>query len=323
MEKKLPITIPSIECYQGSSFILGIISAHERIANAFYNNYINWVCNDTDLLSGLDLDFAGITWEDYRLAGIAEMDMYYLRNIPRDKFVDFIRERIDQDNYLLFYKIDEYYLSYTNHYGHRHYMHDAYVYGYNDTNFLVMAYHDKRLQLLEVSVEEIMDGLYYVLEEEETLNFCSFRPYHAASVQVDYDRMVGEFEKYVSGVASNADRIYGVSVYEVLIKCIWLVAEGIVKGEDALLEPKVFRMLWEHKKILLVHLEKLKQVEDVKRDILEEMQEIVQSANKVFMLALKYNITFQNSILHKIMGYIREIQEREQSVLKQFLCGRN
>ena len=75
MEKKLPIMIPSIECYQGSSFILGIISAHERIANAFYNNYINWVCNDTDLLSGLDLDFAGITWEDYRLVGIAEMDM--------------------------------------------------------------------------------------------------------------------------------------------------------------------------------------------------------------------------------------------------------
>lgn len=322
MEKKLPIVIPPIECYQGTSFVLGVISAHNMIANSFYNNYINWTCNDTDILSELTMDFADVTWEDYRLAGVAEMNLYYLKNISRDKFADFIRERIDQGNYLLFYKIDEYYLSYTGHYHKKHYIHDTYVYGYNDTHFLVMAYSDKRLQLLEVPVEEIADGLYNYMEEDEELNFCSFRPYHTASVQLDYDGMIEAFRKYMAGGIGNDDQIYGVDVYNAFIKSIWLVAEGIVQTEDGLLELTAFRMFWEHKKILSMHLEKIGQVENISEEILNEMYEIVQASYKVFMLALKYNVRFQKSILHKMIGYIKEIQEREYSLLVQFLSNR-
>ena len=64
--KDLPIIQPPIETYQGSSFILVILLAHENTESDYYN---------------------------YRAT-----------------LIEFMRERIDQDNYLIFYRIDEYFL---------------------------------------------------------------------------------------------------------------------------------------------------------------------------------------------------------------------
>lgn len=37
---------------------------------------------------------------------------------------------------MLFYNIDEYYLSYSNSFQNTHYCHDTYVYGYENSTFL-------------------------------------------------------------------------------------------------------------------------------------------------------------------------------------------
>ena len=101
-----------------------------------YNNYINIQCIDTDNIEEVKLNFTNVLWENYRLSGIAEMNMYCLDNIHCDCFVNFIKERINQGNYLLFYNIDEYYLSYSNSFQNTHYCHDTYVYGYENSTFL-------------------------------------------------------------------------------------------------------------------------------------------------------------------------------------------
>lgn len=101
MKKLLPLVSPPIATYQGSSFILGVLLAHENTANVLYNNYVNLECNDTYNIYEVNLEFTNISWEDYRLSGIAEMNLYYIKNICHTKFIDFIKERIDQGNYII------------------------------------------------------------------------------------------------------------------------------------------------------------------------------------------------------------------------------
>lgn len=43
--------------------------------------------------------------EKYRLLGIAEMNLYNLKNIAQNKFTEFVKERIDQGNYIFFFRL--------------------------------------------------------------------------------------------------------------------------------------------------------------------------------------------------------------------------
>ena len=320
MEKKLPIIMPPIETYQSSSFILGIILANSNIENVFYNNYINLVCNNTNKMWDVELQFANVSWEDFRRNGIAEMDMYYLKNLSSDKYVDFIKERIDQGNYILLYSIDEFFLSYTINYQKRHFIHDTYIYGYNTDSFFIMAYKEKKLQMLEISIEEIVEGMYSYFQIDNDANFCTFRPFHAISVQVDFDKMMKEIMSYAREYKSYKDaKVYGINIYSILEKCILFIAEGKTDEYDGALDLRVFRMLWEHKKILVNHIKKIKEKKKLDEQIIAQIIEIEQAANKVFLLSMKYNVTYKKEILYKILGYLEEVREKEIIFFKQLI----
>ena len=156
----LPIVIPPTETYQSTSLVLGVILSTPNISNEYFNNYMMLSCKKTDIMSEMWLDFYGTDWESFRKRGIFEMNLFQFMNFDRKGFLGFIKERIDQGCYILFYCIDEYYLSYSDYYHKKHYIHDVYVYGYEGTSsFWVLAYKMKKLMLFQVNAEEICEVL--------------------------------------------------------------------------------------------------------------------------------------------------------------------
>ena len=320
MSNKLPIEMPLIETYQATSFILSVILANNNIANTYYNNYINLVCNDTTDIMDIGLDFINVTWDDFRNAGFAEMDLYYLKNISKDKFLAFLKERIDQGNYILLYKIDEFYLSYTSNYNERHFIHDTYIYGYSEFSFYIMAYKDKKLQMIEISTEEIVEGMYSCLEMDEDASFCTFRPFHAVKVKLDYNKMKREIINYIGGNGNDDDKqVYGMKCYNTIKNAILAIAEDKNNIKNQMLDIRVFRMLWEHKKVLINHIEKVNERKKVDEKVIHELLEVENKANIVFLLSLKYNITYQKEILYNILDYIDKIKEKEIIAMKQII----
>lgn len=309
MGKILPLVMPPIETYQSSSFILGIILAHNHTKNAFCNKYINLVCNDTAKISDLHLSFSGVSWEDYRRSGIAEMDLYYLKNIAQTCFINFIKERIDQDNYILLYSIDEFYLSYSNHYTVKHVIHDTYIYGYDENFFHIMAYSNRKLQMLTVPMYEILNAMYHGSSQTPNTSFCTFRPYHAVSVQVDYNQILQGLSDFIDENKKYSDnRIYGTHVYDILQKCILsIINDSNHERKD--LDLRAFRILWEHKKVLNHH------IKLIKINNIDEMDEIERLSHIVFSLSMKYNITYDPSLLSKIIDYLNKIKERENKLI--------
>ena len=288
MSKILPLIIPPTETYQSTSFILGIILQYENIKNIFHNLYINLMCNDTKDIWKVELQFEGVSWEDYRLKGIAEMDLYYLKNISQEKCAEFLKERIEQGNYLLIYDIDEFYLSYNEYFHEIHHVHDTYLYGYDSMFFWVMAYRNNKLQMFPVPQNEIIEGLYGRLKNKENMSFCTFRPFHAAKVDGEYKIFLSQLNEYIKG-GINEGHVYGNGLYDVITKCICAIFDGesVNKGVDLC----VFRMLWEHKKIIKIHLDYYSSYKKIADEIMNGVIDLVQTAFLIFMLATQTSHT--------------------------------
>lgn len=314
--KILPIVMPPIETYQSLSFVLGVLLAYDNLENIMYSNYISVACNNTSSFQNMKLKYTEAMWEDYRKMGIAEMDLYHIKNIGKKECVDFLKERIDQGNYLLFYSVDEYFLSYTKEYRKVHNKHDTYVYGYSEKDLYVMAYKDLKLQLFCVPTDEIVHGLYATMNRSEDSSFCTFRPRGDVNIQIKYDVTVEKLNEYIQGGNING-KIYGIDTYEVILKCIDASIELCSQGCQSNIDLRVFRMLWEHKKMINKTLKKLFGDISAFETIFKEYAELEQQAQLVFYLVMKYNMTRQKKILVNVKNKIINLKQLEKRILGQ------
>lgn len=319
MEKILPMVIPPVETYQNTSFVMGMILASNNMKNAFYNYYNNIVCTETNYMKKIELIFVDALWDTLVDDGLAEMDLFHLSNISKDKFVSFIKERIDQGNYLLLYSIDEYYLSYSKRYQVKHYIHDTYIYGYKEDKLCVMAQKKGKLQMLEIDCQEIVDGMYSQLEKNPCVNFCSFRFRNVVAL-INKEKIKSDLERYLLGKTKiSENQVFGIAVYQIIKKCSLARAEGR-KEEGDLFDLRIFRMIWEHKKVMMLHLDRMNELYQYQlADCLIKMDEIEHLANKIFLLAMKFTVTKKNDLLIKIAENIQVLEMKEKECFKELV----
>lgn len=321
MEKVLPLADTPTETYQGGAFILSILLAHENTKNIYYNNYINLECDKVDDIFEVKLNFAGTSWEDYRLCGAADMNMYYLKNIHMDYFSEFIKERIDQGNYILFYNIDEYYLSYSKHFLYDHLLHDTYVYGYAQEEFFVMAYRNKKLARFGVPIREIQSGLYYHENADKNLSFCTFRPNSVIFESIDPLQVKRSLCNYLYShyqIDKNERKTYGISIYDVLLKSLKaMLMNAAKKASDIDLRP--FRLLWEHKRILKEHIIKMHEMLVFTPDIDIMAAQLESDAEIIFRTAMKYSALRNGDSLKKLSFHLSQMRDNEEKIIHLLL----
>ena len=317
--KELPFKFPPVETYQGMAFIMGIALADPRLERVRFNHYLNLQCVKANRLNQMRVAFTDALWEDYRLAGLAEMNLYDVSNFDGEKLELFLCERIDQGNYLLLYDIDEYYLSYSEYFEKEHYNHDTYVYGYTEKEFHVFAYSKGHLSSFFVPKEEIIQSLlsdqaYKDLRFQR--DFCTFRPRVNYPVRINKKRIRREIQNFLDCKASGramADKVYGLQIYDVLLEGVErLGASGSLNNLD--LRP--FRCLMEHKKLAMDRAARLLDAED---PLIMKARKMLESAEIIFRLMMKYNITFDKRSLGKAGLLIRELRKEDEEWCKEFL----
>ena len=97
----LPFEWPISETYQNSAFVIGVLLANANIRNAYWNNFLRLDCVDADDIWDIDLKFSDVSWEDFRVQGIFEMDLFRAKCFSQDSIVWFLEERLNQGNYVL------------------------------------------------------------------------------------------------------------------------------------------------------------------------------------------------------------------------------
>lgn len=309
MKKVLPMAIPISETYQLPSFMMGIVSQNKSVRNTLFNSYINIFISENDW-DRVTLEFVDAECEAYRVSGWGEVDVFYLSNIAKDKCMGFLEERIDQDNYLLLFTIDEYELSYSEYYKKQHFKHDTYIYGYDDEFFYVMAYSYLHLKLLKVPKQEIVDGLYSFLEYEDKLHFCSFRVHHKANVPLSIKKILVQIDAYLAGENNAKGETTGISVYSFLQQTLSEAVQNRTEGK--ILNQRVIRMLWEHKKMIVFRTIYLADQIDSINALLPIAKKIEQQGEIVRILIMKYYLTQDYDILNRVKNILTDMEYLER-----------
>lgn len=325
MIMKLPISWPITETYQYSSFAMSVICAHDNIKNAYENNYINLFCRDTDYLWDMDLIFTNIFWVDFQKSDIFEINIFSVDNFLSNSLSSFWRERIDQGNYLLLHMVDEYYLPYTRSYRDRHFIHDTYIYGYEDDYFWIMAYTERKLKKIKVSSSDMVQSVLSSKEYKKEVCFWSLRPNKSIKVEINYKKIRQNLYEYLGINCSSLESmenyrpgyVYGNKIYDVLINCLIKFMES---SENLIsLDVRPLRLLWEHKRIIYCRIELIIAKYDLPPDVLSDFKNLVCLSKQIFMLCLKYNVTLKKDILERMIGKIKELKIGEEMLLSKFL----
>lgn len=319
MKKVLKLENQPIATYNSISFVQSIILAHSNLKNELYNSYINLICRYSDDLKSVGMTFLDVAWEDFRLRGLVNMELYSVSYIREGNIASFIKERIEHDYYVLLYKIDEFYLPYSEFYQKGHYMHDTYIYGYENDDFLVMAFtKNNKLERVSVKQKEIEDGLYSAWLQDQGLGFCSLQVNNFIRKRLNIKQIGDSLYNYLNGKDNKGNNssdftAYGLQVYD-LIKSF--LNNYIILDNKVGLDIRVFRTLWEHKKLMKLRIEKIGEVYDIDNQYHIEAEELERKAQALFFALIKYYKTYDIDIIKRAVLILDDIKEKEKVIIE-------
>lgn len=311
MKHMLKVNEPLIRTNQGSAYIQAIIMAHENISNIMLINYTNLYCKFEDNYKNIEIEFKNSDWEYYRSVGLAEMNLFHRKFLVPEKFADFLKERIDQNNYLLLYSVDEFYLPYTQYYLNKHYRHDTYIYGYMDDDFYIMGYLNDVLQTIKVNQEDISKAFFSSYLGDNT-TFSTFRINENVHVNYNIDMVLDGLKEYMyeGGVDEEKQLATGTGVYDIIDRYLEHFIDSHSSQEK--IDIKLFRTIWEHKKMLCV---KFQEQHIIKDESMNSLYECEQDAQVIFRMALKFMISGDADILNSMRSGLERLRIKENDVI--------
>lgn len=340
MIKVLHVNDPEIKCYNLHANLLSIIGN-----NAFYDR---WVLNNYTILNftkhiekdGLRLDFYPISlWEFCPFINYINLD----RNHIKDQWlsvIDFIKFSL-KNNYYLWISVDVYYINNYEYFQESHYAHDLFIYGIDEEENVLYGSDNFRNGIYTRELI-IIDEFKTAYEKIETLNLFDFlggikiacnQSHRTGGFEHTYSiepKLIFEsFQAYLQGEIGpirwdllpnrqwmkNKD-FYGVEIYDAIIRILTEEKQYKVNWD-----VRPYFVLWEHKKILYKKVEYLLTNGFISLSgvFLEDFKELVEMANYIRMLSLKYSLKPNSSLLEKIIIKLKVLKTEEIALLKRLL----
>ena len=321
MEKVLTLADTPIETYQGLSFTLSILLAHDYLKELYHDHYVNLQFIKNDDIEGIEhcrFQFHGVLYDHFRSEGVFEIHTFQLDNLKPEKLRDFLRERINQYNYIIIFDVDEFYLGYSELYKKIHFAHDTYIYGYEDDTFLAMAYSEHKLQKVRIPIEELLQGMQCYAAIDPDIYFGSLRVNSHYNAVFDKERFQREVSDYLNGRASgetSANQVFGINCYDALKEYLDWVK---IKNDNGRYHPdlRAFRMLWEHKKVMKDHLVFLKERYEVRDELFIMVDALIEKSNLLFLYMMKYNARPHQEIIVEVKRQLDLMRVMDQRFMK-------
>lgn len=333
MEKKLEINIPSIQTFLNHAYPLAILEKEEVFQGWFYTNYTQLYTfnNRKNPVGDFKIDFfshngkyPNIPFLEYSNINKNTVDTF------NESILDIIIANIDL-NYYVEVGIDEYYWSNKSSYMRRHFHHDNLIYGYNKKEkiFYYLGYNKEMLfGKYSVSFTEFISS--FTENSESTIKFIrNFIPellsettryvYHDnLEFDVDIFRVyLGDYLNSQNSFLSHKgaeNSVFGLAIYD----------ELILKFSDDMKISKdlrLYRILWEHKKVMKRRIEYLisKGYLDAKKyeEFSKQSMFICNECLLLKNLSIKYAITNNSKCYLSMITKIKEIQALEERFMNE------
>lgn len=201
-----------------------------------------------------------------------------------------------------------------------YFAHDFLLIGYDDDDrhFVSVGYlSDGKFQRFTIPYENMEQAVQTLKNSKVAYSFWS---YNADAIFVcKIERILSDLQDYLYSTASfqkaPKNKVWGISAIETLVDYFFETARTYSQ-----VDFRYTRGLMEHKFFMHMRTEYFYQQGFLKDEILvEQAKQNYQLAEKVHLLALKYNMTQKETILVRIREIIQEILETERSYLPKVL----
>ena len=322
-KKELPLTEPIYSTYHNQSAATAILATNPTIRHWYLNEVMMLSCT-RKFLRGYTTPEADIAESSWASNPYIEQCWYSMRFLKGHVHY-VIRNLLDNGYYVFFNGIDDYYVEGKSWYKTRHFNHDGTICGYDQENktYSIYAYDNNWIcQKFLTSQHSFKKGLQVMFEQNRFGSICGLKP-KRDRVLFSSEKALKHIDDYLHSTTEEySDQedglVYGIAVHDYIGKYVRKLYDESIPYEK--MDPRVFRMIWEHKKFMLERIRHIETDLSLHSDIGDSYEAIVRDANAIRMLYASHHMKRRDSVLPIIERNLLSIKNREEQLLGEIVA---
>ena len=277
---ELPLIEPLYSTYQFQGPCTATLARNPSIRNWYLNQVMILTCT-RKFLNGFttpEINIAGSNWVENPYLDKKWYGMQFLEG--HTHFV--IRKLLDAGYYICFSGIDDYYVEGKSWYHERHFNHDGCICGYDRENkaYCIYAYDQGWIyQKFWTPQKAFEAGRKALFKIRQYGAICGIKP-KADQVTFSPELSLKKISEYLD---SNMEKypesaegtVSGIIVQNYIAKYVDKLYDGSIPYER--MDRRVFRMIWEHKKVMLERIELIESAFGISRSISQAYKGVVRN----------------------------------------------
>lgn len=313
---ELPLVEPLYRTYH-DGILTACLKANLSIRNWFLSNTMILTCNRRFL--------TGFTSPEIRIENYSFnnpfletkwLSMQFLKGYVNPV----IRNMIDNGYYVHFGGVDDYYVHGKSWYKERHFNHDGTICGYNqkDKTYCIYAYDSNWIyQKFWTPQKSFNKGREAMFKKGIYGSLCAIKPKQdkvefsvQSAIKGIKDYLDSDYEKYPEDGEGN---VRGMVVHNYIAKYIDKLYDGSIPYSR--MDRRVFRLIWEHKKVMLERIKNIEQELRLDSEVSERYCPLVSDADTMRMLYASHHMKRRDSVLPIIKIKLLNLADREKELL--------
>ena len=324
MKKKieLPLVEPLYSTYQYQGPGSAVLVNNPSIRNWYLNQVMILTCN-RKFLNGFttpEISVAEGTWN----ANPYFDKKWYVMQFLEGHVHFVIRKLLDAGYYVCFSGIDDYYVEGKSWYHERHFNHDGCICGYDQENktCCIYSYDQNWIYQKFWTFQKSFDaGRKAQFKKKQYGSICGIKPKkdqvvfsHETALKKIAEYLDSNMEKYPETAEGT---VSGIVVHDYIAKYVGKLYDGSIPYEK--MDRRVFRMIWEHKKVMLERIKLIEYALSLDHSLSEAYKSVVREADNCRMLYAAHHMKQRNSVLPIIQKKLLSLKEKEKEILENLL----
>lgn len=321
-KNKLPLAEPVFSTYHNYGSGGAIIASNPSIKNWYINNSVMLMCGKR-FLTGYSSPQLQVRNTSYNAVRGIEKHHMSLKLLNRYRST-LIKRMIDEGYYVVFQGFDDYYIEGKSWYKTRHFAHDGMIYGYDDEKkiYNMFAYDkDWIYKEFEVPQRSFWKAQKSGMELCEDCALVAVKPKQDI-IEVDLHHILFLLELYMDPEAGKQwldmnNYAYGIEVHDYL--CLYLnkLEDGSIPYEK--IDWRVFRVLWEHKRVMLERIKTVEQLIGTDDSLSTEYSEVVKIADDSRLMYATYVMRRRDPLLQVLKSRLLKIKKIEEEFIPKLI----
>lgn len=319
---ELPLVEPIYSTYQYQGPGSAVLANNTSVRNWYLNQVLILSCN-RKFLNGFttpEIRVEDSSWDNNPYLEKICYPMRYLKGHTHTV----IKNMLDAGYYVCFDGIDDYCVEGKSWYHERHFKHDGCICGYDNENrtYCIYAY-DKNwiYQKFWTTQKSFENGRKAMFRQNTFGNICGIKDKGdtvSFNIEIALNKICEYLDSDIEKYPENSDEaVYGIVVHDYIAKYVGKLYDGSIPYEK--MDHRVFRLIWEHKKVMLERIQCIENELSLNSDISKKYEAVVSEANTARMLYASHHMKRRDSVLPIIQKKLLALKEFEKELLTELL----